>query len=253
MGATTPPAPANDGTKPSLGRPKNGKPFDADKRAKFLGLIEEGASVRQGAHLSGVSVKTVYNWLNSGRADGHHEHRKFAELFGAAVAKGTHELIKTMNLHAKDDFRAALSLLAARDERFGDRMIKRRKLKLENDRIAADGDLVKQQARLVAARASALERIAKMASGEGIPAFGLAVLLSDDGWDVKHREALARLCVERGYVAVERLDLGAEPDENGNMPVVKDPPNPIRREDIPGEIRPAPQREPSWGTPEGHT
>jgi len=167
----------------------------------LLDRIREGASIRQAAALVGAPRRTVTAWLASGRspAPKHPEHRAFAEALEEALAAGTHEVVKTLAVHAKTDYRAALAILAARDERFGAAAAHAR-------RVRAEIRAAEAQARLLTARVAALE---KVASGEGATlVFGLADLLDDEGLAFEVRQALARRAVDRGWIALAQPEMG---------------------------------------------
>ena len=46
-----------------------GKPFDAARRARLVGLIEAGASLEEAANRVGVTRQTVFRWQAKGRTE----------------------------------------------------------------------------------------------------------------------------------------------------------------------------------------
>ena len=91
------------------------EPFDATKRATLLAKIAEGASLRVACVLAGVDRKTVFRW-RKGTAPAH---KAFASSLEKAVAEGTHEAYKRLDVHSKAEdggngsVKATLALLGS--------------------------------------------------------------------------------------------------------------------------------------------
>lgn len=99
------------GRNPKRGRnPLKGRPFGPELRKKFLDFVTEGAHcVDFAARLTGVSVSTIYRWLELGREAGaHHEHKAFAAAFDEATAKLGHHAVKQLDTLSKSDGPAAV-------------------------------------------------------------------------------------------------------------------------------------------------
>lgn len=121
-----------------LGQKSKGRPFDKARRDRVLELVREGASTKSAAKLALVGEDTIYRWLKAGRRDGAHpEHRAFARAFDEASAYCLHEVVKLMHRHAGAEHpgavKAALAILQARDPRFGDRALQRRRARAETE------------------------------------------------------------------------------------------------------------------------
>lgn len=118
------------------GQKSKGQPFDRVRRDHLISLVREGASTTVAAKLSRVAMTTVCRWLRNGRLEGAHpEHRAFAQAFDEAESECIHKVTKLLHGHAEQDHpgavKAALAILQARDPRFGDRALQKRKTKAE--------------------------------------------------------------------------------------------------------------------------
>lgn len=183
-----------------------GMPFDAERRAKVIEKVREGASTIHACHLAGVGTTTVKRWLASGRSDNpsHPEHVRFAREFDACVSEGVLEAVKSLREQSKSTeygTRATLALLAATDERFGDRALRRR-------RARADCLRAEEDARAARFRADIAEALANKAKEQGQEiAFGLNAILASEVLSESTRREVAEWAVKMGYVLVRSADL----------------------------------------------
>lgn len=198
-----------------LGRPQNGRPFDAAKRQAVLEWIAKGASLRQAAALTRVSRRTVCDWLRRGRSDeGRPEHKAFAEAFELARSQGVGELLTDLRTHSKIDPKATIALLGAFDDRFGaaERRLKVEALRLENERLRFERDKAAFEARFVDLKAAALERL--LAVSGTADRVGMAALFGDEnvGLDVLTRlEPIANLL---SFARDTLVGMGWDPEDD---------------------------------------
>lgn len=187
---------------------RQGKPFDAKRREKFLDLIREGYSRRLAAPASGVSLGTVSQWLASGRSETpkHPSHVEFAEEYAIAEAAGTAALYAKLVKLGDSDTKAALALLRARGVAgFGPRVADQAKSSEAEARLkSAQADRAELDVRMTRVRVEVAEAAAR--GGSNVPGFGLASLLGDEELSLEVRQTVAAWAVRKGFVAVERKD-----------------------------------------------
>jgi len=174
------------------------QPFTLHRQTVFLEAVAQGSSRRVARHLAGVSGDTIHRWLEDGKNETRSEAVAFRELYLEASAKGAHTLVKT--LYETKDEQIALAVVKSTLPEFGfTGDLKREQMRIDNEARREDLRIKRARADL---QEMAAEK-AREAGKEGIRAFGLAVLLDDDGLSEGTRRELAQRFVSLGWIAVE--------------------------------------------------
>jgi transposase len=186
--------------------------FSPAQRAAFVDLILRSSSFRNACKLVGVHHRTAYRWLDLGRNGGKGctaAHKQFAKAYEEAEAAGTQKLLDQMDRHAENDFRAAKVLLDVRDQRFGTR---RSVAKANLEKLQAEVETAKANARIAKAKADAAEKAVK-GGGQSMIVLGLSAFLETSPLPESDKQRLMSLVTEAGGKMIARRDLGEEPED----------------------------------------
>lgn len=115
---------------------ERGQRFERERRDALVALVGQGASVAAAARIVGVTQATVYRWLREGREpSGRREHRVFAAAYDEAEARCVAAVAHALHRRAQDESAAGVAaakfILLARDARYGDRALVRRRVRAE--------------------------------------------------------------------------------------------------------------------------
>lgn len=191
------------------------RPFDDGAREDFLQAITTGAAntVADACRLLMLSYITVQSWLRRGKrtdyTDDDLPYRIFWLRLQQAKAARRNVARHVVMTHILDSPKLAIEVLK----------IDQRQEQLESEREERNAKIavLREQQRTARAQADMAEaRAAKIlaASEAGDDAFGLVPVLMDERLSEQTRRELAEHAVRMGWIAVQRADLAADPNED---------------------------------------
>jgi hypothetical protein len=90
------------------GRPSK---LDPERAKRFFTVIRTGATIEAASALAGVAVRSIYNWLEKGRAGRKGDYVQFLRAFELARAEGEITMISAIRTAGRQDWRATAWIL----------------------------------------------------------------------------------------------------------------------------------------------
>jgi len=183
---------------------RKGRPFDVNRRARFLDLLRKGYSQYLAAPAAGCARSTVQAWLRSGRSETpkHPEHKRFADEYAQAEAEGTIVLYDKLLALADTDTKAALALMRARGvPGFGPSVPQARR------KEAAEAKSAELTAELSEIKVQAARDVLEAGGSEAL-ILGLSALAESDVLSPAVRDEIRQAIVSGKLASLEARELG---------------------------------------------